>query len=871
MNQALNRFSLRLGILCLLLASAGVPAQERIIEWVENAAVDDTSRIALGYPVPIPVDTPLPFDGFRSYAGLHIRHQDLMGSSDFVQGQVIGQTRSGRDIWAYRLGDADLLRRDGQAEAAMLTNGGIHAREWQSPEVVTGIMELLHENQGDNYLFSYLRDNVNVIVIPVLNVDGFMQTQRFPAQSWLGTDINDPEFAPRDGRMRRKNMLLADEDLTSKADHLHGVDLNRNNAPYWSTSQNNSSADNRSLVHHGQSAASEPEIQALQAAVQMGPASELAIYTDVHSFSQVHFWVRNSNNRLTSQTTKVLQTFSGHHQGFPAQKWYRFSSAAQAAFNSGIGTTDEYFTHTYQVPSWTLEVEPGDNGGADYGGLARNGHDGFILPESQIRRVRTELAESFAVAYYRQAGPPAVTALRLTDSLTGAVVFSAEWDRNEAGTRVLHSYTNQPLQLERDYRAWIAFDKPMRWRVDGQPGNLPGSPAGNDVASFQLQINGNALNMTQSNQRWLDEPGDSPGGYHRYVYDALAVNFRLPADATNQAAVNASVNGGVNARVLINAFDMTGQRVDANPATAAHWHNGAWSGYEDGNGQDLTDAGGVDQTLQVALSSTALPEPFVVEAGTSSIWLDPERTGEGFNLEILNNDRALVYWFTYDQQGKQDWYYSVGEVRGNRILFNELLQVENGHFGPGFDPALVENVVVGSARFTWSSCNDGIMDWRLDQGGEYRTGRMNLQRLTRVMGMNCGQPQQPPPLPEGLLSGAWADFSRAAEGYSLQVLHDGRVVVYWFSYGPDSERRWFYNVGEIEGDKLVFDNLLTTSGPIFGEKNPPEILQQTPWGELELKLGCTSGSAIYSSTEPGFPAGTKQLTRITRPKGLVCP
>ncbi|HKX56820.1 MAG TPA: hypothetical protein VJN01_11975, partial [Xanthomonadales bacterium] len=111
-------------LLLLSLQSGLVLAQARIIEWVENAPLADSSVIALGYPVPIPVDTPVPFDGFRSYAGLHTRHQDLMAGSPLVLGEVIGQTRSGRNVWAYRLGDANHFTRDGQLEAAMLTNGG---------------------------------------------------------------------------------------------------------------------------------------------------------------------------------------------------------------------------------------------------------------------------------------------------------------------------------------------------------------------------------------------------------------------------------------------------------------------------------------------------------------------------------------------------------------------------------------------------------------------------------------------------------------------------------------------------------------------------------------------------------------------------
>ena len=224
----------------------------RISEWVEDAPASDNSKIALGYPVPIPVDTPLPFAGFRSYSGLHTRHQDLAGTSPWTHAIELGQTRTGRTIWIYQLGDADRLTAYGVPEQAMLTNGGIHAREWQSPEVATGIIELLALAEDDHHLLSYLRDNANVMVIPVLNVDGFLQTQRTPGKNWMGTDPDGPEFSPRDGRMRRKNMLGPDEDLLTRDDHLLGVDLNRNNPPYWATNLNRSSGDPDSILHRGE-------------------------------------------------------------------------------------------------------------------------------------------------------------------------------------------------------------------------------------------------------------------------------------------------------------------------------------------------------------------------------------------------------------------------------------------------------------------------------------------------------------------------------------------------------------------------------------------------------------------------------------------
>ena len=234
-----------------LATSTTVQAQdERIVEWVDFAPADDTSKIALGYPVPQPVDTPLPFNGFRTYSGLHMRHQDLAVTTPWVHGTVIGQTREERPIWVYQLGDADHYTATGLPEQAMLSNGGIHAREWQSPEVTTGIIELLALTDDGNPLVEYLRENANILVIPVLNVDGFQQTQRFPSLNWLGTDPGYPDTSPRDGRMRRKNMLGVDEDLYTQGDHLQGVDLNRNSDPYWASNPNRSSGDTNSIVHH---------------------------------------------------------------------------------------------------------------------------------------------------------------------------------------------------------------------------------------------------------------------------------------------------------------------------------------------------------------------------------------------------------------------------------------------------------------------------------------------------------------------------------------------------------------------------------------------------------------------------------------------
>lgn len=858
---------------CAVGLTAPAAAQDPLLtEWVENNPFNALDRIALGYPPPIPVDTPLPFDGFRTYAGLRTRHLDLAASTPWVHPEAIGDTRKGRTIWAYRLGDEDRLTPWGLPEAATLTNGGIHAREWQTPETVTGILELLATAPEDHHYLDYLRDQVNMVVIPVLNVDGFLQTQRFPTLNWLQTDPDNPLAWPRDGRMRRKNLLNADEDLSTLGDHLNGVDLNRNNDPYWdSTNGDRSSSDPRSLVHHGAMPRSEPETRALDAAAALGPAEQLRIYTDVHSFSQVHFWVRTNNERLAVQTEQVLDTFTDHHLAFPAGKWYAWAGRNNVALNLGIGTTDEYFTVAYKVPSWTLEVEP-TNGqsyhaplpgsGADYGGAGVNGHDGFILPESQIRRVREELAQSFATVYYRQSGPPHIQSVRLYDQASGALVYEADWDPVDADNRVAFRRQIQPLEVGREYVLWLGFSKPMRWLVDGAVQPFPGQGADTVSTSITAVSGGRIVELALDDTPATPlEPGGAPTGYRFYRTDALSTGFRIPGTTANREMFT----GGGAATLRVRTRDMTGHGLDSNAATVAGWANGHWVGYEDAQGNE-TDFGGADETITFEVTTDAQDEPFLLEPGIAAAWYDTDRSGEGFIIEMNPGGRAVLYWFTYDDEGGQDWYIAGGVVEGNQLRFRELLRVSGGEFGPGFDPDLVTRDVVGEATFTWTGCQAGFMDWHIGN----RRGRQALSRLTRVQGLDCGLPLGRPIRQEAQYSGAWYDPTHSGEGFTLQILEDTSALVYWFSFDPDGNRRWFFGEGQLVEGTWVFPELFTTAGARFGADFDSDDVDLQPWGELELDLSCDGGEARYTSAEDGFGTGSLQLVKLSNMDGPAC-
>lgn len=588
----------------LVLACSTVVHAQQEYRYTERAG--GGNEFVLGYPPPMPVDSTIPVDGFRSYASLHARHQDLMLQSELVTGSIIGQTLQGREIWAYVVGDDDAGTVNAGPESSVLINGGIHAREWGTPELTTGLIEVAVQRAGDDHLFDYLADNVHFVVVPVSNIDGFIQTQRYPTRVLVGADPRVPDAWPRDGRMRRKNMRGVDSALSSTGDHLRGIDLNRNSEPFWAAS-NSSSSNPDSLVYHGTISFSEPETRALMSAAELANEDRLRWYEDVHSFTQVLFSVSTFNTRRNAIQSELLSSFDRFHDALSLQRHgtgRRYPEDPNPV-GAGIGVTAEYFGYTYEIPAWTLEIEP-RRGGVDYGGLGAE-HDGFILPESEIARLRDDMALTHAVLAYRQAGPPSVAALEVRRE-TGRVVSSARWVYVGNGRRELQGIEHEPLLPGFAYTVSISFDKPMRWDDAGEPGSAPGHDVPMVPAIVLRAGDGQAATIDTSAGRWQGRPGTNES-FQRYRYDTFEADFIAPADP--------GLFQGGRLAIEIEARDFTGQRLDADPETVVDWSNGGWSGYENTDGLG-GDRGGTDGTLSLR----------IVEPWEARLWLLRRGRGE---------------------------------------------------------------------------------------------------------------------------------------------------------------------------------------------------------------------------------------------------
>lgn len=528
--------------------------------------------VPLGYDVPLPVDSLTPVDGFRSYQSLNLRHSQLSAQAGFIHQIEVGQTLGGLPIYVYRLSDDDSVTTGGAQEGSALINGGIHAREWQSPEATTGYIEYLFDNQNDQHFAQYIIENLQLVVLPVLNIDGFLQTQRF------ATQVSNSEASPRDGRMRRKNMRDVDNLLATASDNLRGIDLNRNNAPYWATNNQRSSPDVNSIVHHGAGAGSEPETQALQQAAVVAGESRLRLYTDNHSFTQIYFAPRTGNQRR-DDITNELATIMRAANDFK----YRYGPSSAG---SGIGSTDEYFANTYDIPSYTLEIEP-RNSGADYGGFGPS-HSGFILPNSEVSRMRAETTKATMAGLYAIADKPFLMGVEVWDEAMQDRILAFNW-QNDGQDRVLTELQPGSLLPDVTYQLKLIFNKPMRWVEDNQATDFTTL---SDATGIDLQWLGKVADQSIQSQidtaegEWLVE-----SGYNKYKSDSFINPFSLSSDFVWQDLSLLTLE--------VNTEDMTGQALDANPGTPVDWQNGSWSDYEDSQGNGMTDEGGIDRAFRI--------------------------------------------------------------------------------------------------------------------------------------------------------------------------------------------------------------------------------------------------------------------------------
>lgn len=145
--------------------------------------------------------------------------------------------------------------------------------------------------------------------------------------------------------------------------------------------------------------------------------------------------------------------------------------------------------------------------------------------------------------------------------------------------------------------------------------------------------------------------------------------------------------------------------------------------------------------LAAAFAHAAVPP------GISGSWYDAAHAGHGLSIQVLDDGRAIAYWFTYDAAGAPLHVYVDGVIDG-RVLRGPAYAATGMRFGP-FDPAELRVPQLGTIAIAFESCGRAVLDYAFQN---VASGSIPLQRLSQLATLGCDD-RELAPLPVGLYTG----------------------------------------------------------------------------------------------------------------------
>lgn len=272
-----------------LLDSAGFEASPVIADLPAADAAAREAEVSAG--IGSRSNLPSSRDTYRQYADFTSELKALADANPLLVREVtLGTSLEGRPIQGVEIAQ-DVLRSD-DGRPVYLNFGAHHAREWPSAEFP---MEFARDlvasfNQGNARVQSLLA-GVRVVVVPIVNVDGFIASRSFGFNP-LTDDDQDLTLAQSlagSGAYRRKNCRPANaaEATVPCTQRTSGVDLNRNYGYYWGGS--GSSSNPTSQAYRGPSPFSEPESEAVH---RFTSGIHPTVFITNHTFTGDGKWLR---------------------------------------------------------------------------------------------------------------------------------------------------------------------------------------------------------------------------------------------------------------------------------------------------------------------------------------------------------------------------------------------------------------------------------------------------------------------------------------------------------------------------------------------------------------------------------------------------
>ncbi|MFQ6040821.1 MAG: M14 family zinc carboxypeptidase [Candidatus Poribacteria bacterium] len=197
-----------------------------------------------------------------------------------------------RDIWAMKISD-NVAEQEDEPEALYM--GLHHAREIITPEIVLSWMNFLLRNYGRSNLITYLVNNRQIWLVPIVNPDG-----------------HDYVFTV--DSLWRKNRR-------DNGDGSFGVDLNRNYSYMWGYDDIGSSPRTWDETYRGAEPFSEPETQAIRDLVE---GHHFVLSLSYHSYGDLFLYPwgyipeDTPDHKTFASIAKIAVSRNGYRPGNPA-------------------------------------------------------------------------------------------------------------------------------------------------------------------------------------------------------------------------------------------------------------------------------------------------------------------------------------------------------------------------------------------------------------------------------------------------------------------------------------------------------------------------------------------------------------------------
>ncbi|MCG8466499.1 MAG: hypothetical protein MI750_16855 [Xanthomonadales bacterium] len=267
-----------------------------------------------------------------------------------------------------------------------------------------------------------------------------------------------------------------------------------------------------------------------------------------------------------------------------------------------------------------------------------------------------------------------------------------------------------------------------------------------------------------------------------------------------------------------------------------------------------------------------------VHPGHSGAWSSPERDGEGIQVEILSAERALVFWFTYDEVNGanngngQFWMGGTGRIENQQIIIDDVVSTSGPVFGSEFDPNAVQRTPWGRFVVSFNDCGSGQVEYEGREG--FDSGTIAIQRLTGNPRVPCGAASSeflPPSADVPGVSGNWFDPTHDGEGWFIQEIAPGVAGFSWLTYNQHGEQAWILGVGFWSGRSLIVPAMQITGGTAFGDDFNAADVQREPWGVVQFVFDtCDRATLVYNSPIDGFGSGVLRPVRLTQSDFLPC-